>query len=340
MRKLHHVAPTHDTRHHARLGWLYCALAMVTVGSTVVASKLIAASMAPFLATALRHALALPLFALLWWWQRRALPALRPMLVRMDQHDRWLLLAQAAAGSVGYGVLLLWGLRQSSAADAGVIVGTLPAVAGLFAVVVLRERPGLALLAALGLATLGVLAVSLGPDGFGAGPVSGLVLLLGAVSCEAVFILLNKRLHQPLPAVPLSTLMSAGGVLLAGAAALVEHRFGRPPGWSAPALLGVLYYALVPTFGGFLLWYAGSARLAASQAALTTALLPAAALLLSALVLGETIRPAQWAGLGCVLLSILVGAAGGRAAPEPAEVAADTVTEHTGTPEPAEPAQT
>lgn len=319
MERLHHAIPAHRTR----LGWLYCALAMVTVGSTVVASKLIAASMAPFLATALRHALALPWLALLWWWQRQHLPALRPMLAQLDQHDRWLLLAQAAAGSVGYGVLLLWGVRQTSAADAGVIVGTLPAVAGLFAVVVLRERPGPALLVALGLATLGVLAVSLGPGGFGPRSMLGITLLLGAVSCEAVFILLNKRLHQSLPAVPLSTLMSAGGVLMAGVVAVLEHLLGRSPGWSAPALLGVLYYALVPTVGGFLLWYAGSARLSASQAALTTALLPVAALLLSALVLGELIRPAQWAGLGCVLLSIVVGAAGGRAAPETPEVTAD-----------------
>lgn len=335
MDQLHHVVPAHGSDCATRLGWLYCALAMMTVGSTVVASKLIAAAMAPFLATALRHALALPFFMLLCWGLRLQLPAPWRVLVRMDGHDRRLLLMQAAAGSVGYGVLLLWGLRSSSAADASVIVGTLPAVAGLFAVVVLRERPGRTLLAALGLATLGVLAVSLGPNGFGADSMPSIVLLLGAVSCEAMFILLNKRLHQPLPAVTLSTLMSAAGVLLAGVAALVEHLLGRPPDWSAPALLGLLYYALVPTVGGFLLWYAGSARLTASQAALTTALMPVAALLLSALVLGEPIRLAQWAGLGCVLLSIMVGAAGGHAAPETTEVMPDESE-----PEPVEPART
>jgi len=43
-------------------GYLYLALAMVTVGSTVVASKLIAAGLPPFTATALRFAVALPLF--------------------------------------------------------------------------------------------------------------------------------------------------------------------------------------------------------------------------------------------------------------------------------------
>ena len=90
-----------------------------------------------------------------------------------------------------------------------------------------------------------------------------------------------------------------------------------------------------PTTVFFLLWYAGSARLTASQAALTTALMPVAALLLSALVLGEPIRLAQWAGLGCVLLSIMVGAAGGHAAPETTEVMPDESE-----PEPVEPART
>lgn len=303
--------------------WIYCALAMVTVGSTVVASKLIAAALPPFLATALRHALALPLFGLLLWFTGRRLPGWS----EVSRHDRMLLLLQAAAGSVGYGVLLLFGLRWSSAADAGIVVGTLPAVAGLFAMLALKERPGGPMVLALLLATVGVVTLTAGPaDGapgpgaaaIAAGaprPLAGLLLLLGAVGCEALFILLNKRLQRPLPALEQSTLMSAGGSLLAGAAAVFELLgTGLPSAGAAAAVawLGVLYYALVPTVGGFLLWYGGSARLSASQAALTTALAPGAALLLSAVVLGESIRAAQWLGLGCVLLSIVVGTLGPR----------------------------
>ncbi|TMH06609.1 MAG: EamA/RhaT family transporter, partial [Betaproteobacteria bacterium] len=42
--------------------YIYLTLAMLTVGSTVVASRFIAAGLPPFTATALRFAIALPIF--------------------------------------------------------------------------------------------------------------------------------------------------------------------------------------------------------------------------------------------------------------------------------------
>ena len=51
------------------------------------------------------------------------------------------------------------------------------------------------------------------------------------------------------------------------------------------------------------------ARLAGSDAALTTAILPVAAVAMSALVLGETVGPAQLIGMACVLAAVLAGAA-------------------------------
>ena len=55
-------------------GQWWCTLAMVLVGSTVVASKLIGQEVEPFLATALRHGAALPVFLLLLWWRGERLP--------------------------------------------------------------------------------------------------------------------------------------------------------------------------------------------------------------------------------------------------------------------------
>lgn len=281
-------------------GQLWCSLAMVLVGSTVVASKVIAQNIAPFTATALRHAFALPLFVGLMWRSGTRLP-------RVGRHDGLLLLIQAAAGSVGYTVLLILGIARSSAADAGVIAGTLPAVSALFSVLALGERPSARLILSIALATFGVLTISLNGQSLESGRHwQGHALVLAAVLCESVFILANKRLLVPLPALAQSTLMSAGGLLLAAAAAVLEPYWGPSSTWKAPALLGVAYYALVPTVGGFLLWYAGSARISGARAALTTVLLPVAALLLSAMVLGERIYTWQWAGLILVLISVLL----------------------------------
>lgn len=291
-------------------GYFYLALAMILVGSTVIASKVIAAGLPPFTATALRFAIALPGFLLLMRLTGARLPA-------VGRGDWVLLVLQAVAGSVGYTTLLISGLRMTSAADAGVIIGTLPVVSAVISIVVLKERPSVALLLAIGLATAGVLAVAVpgeGNDG-SRGTWLGNALVMGAVICESLFILLNKRLRQPLQPLALSTVMTAIGLAASIVPALLFEapwRHGLPSG----ALAAVLYYALVPTVAGFVLWYAGSARTTGTEASLFTALAPISAVAMAFLLLGEPVGVSQLVGIGCVVVAVLslvlVGAGGHR----------------------------
>jgi drug/metabolite transporter (DMT)-like permease len=289
---------------HSSLGPLLCSLAMAIVGTTVIASKIIGVHIEPFLATALRHAAALPIFLLIMWFTRTRWP-------RVRGRDAITLWVQAAAGSVGYTVLLIHGVNLSSAADAGIVAGTLPAMAALFAALFLGERPGPRMVVSIILATTGVMVVAAAP-GTGIDTntrLQGIALVLGAVACEAVFILGNKRLATPLPALAMSTLMSAGGLVLSLLPALWLMPTTTST-FSPPAIAGVLYYAWVPTVGGFLLWYAGSARTSGARASLATVWLPISALFLSAVFLGESIRTWQWIGLGCVVAAMILASTG------------------------------
>jgi len=267
---------------------------MMTVGSTVIASKLIAGNMPAFLATSLRFALALPVLLALVFWQRERWPKL---LFR----DWVLLLLQAGAGSVGYTTLLIAGLSHLSAADAGVIIGTLPAVSALFSVIVLSERPGLRLLISVVLATLGVMAVAWK----GTGPSSsiGMLYILGAVVCESAFILLNKRIPVPLRPLLQATTMTGLGLLVSLPFAFLELPLSMP---DTAAIGAVAWYALVPTVAGFLLWYGGAARVSGSEASVFTAVAPLTAVTLAALVLGEQIGWVQIVGVATVILAIFV----------------------------------
>lgn len=284
-----------------RNGQLLCVLAMVLVGSTVPASKLIGQTMDPFVATALRHAAALPVLLIGLLWQSTAWP-------RLCRHDQIVLLLQAAAGSVGYTVLLILGVQMASAADASVVTGTLPAVAALLSFVFLGERPRLRTVASIGLATLGVVLLALAnPDTGTAVPSEhrflGMSLVLGAVACEAVFILGQGRLKSALTPLQMSILMSAGGLVLCAVPAAVRWPEGGVF-WQSTAMAGVLYYAWVGTVGGFVLWYAGAARTSAAGAALATAFLPLSAFALSAWWLAEPIHSMQWLAMGFVLLAM------------------------------------
>nr|WP_036229860.1 DMT family transporter [Massilia sp. JS1662] len=277
------------------LGYVYLTLAMVLVGSTVVASKIAAAGLPPFTATALRFALALPCFLALLRISGERLP-------RPGRRDAALLVVQGLAGTAGYTTLLMAGLRATSALDAGVILGTLPVVSAVVAVLVLGERPRPALIATVLLAAIGLFVLQ--PAGESAGSSTGNALVFGAVVCEALFILLNKRVRIAISPLALSTLMSAIGLAASLPFALAE---GIPMPTPA-ALLAVAYYALLPTVGGFLLWYAGTARVGGTEAALFTALAPVAALLLAALLLDEPVGLRQLAGIAFVLAAVGVAA--------------------------------
>ncbi|MBP2235891.1 drug/metabolite transporter (DMT)-like permease [Sinorhizobium kostiense] len=277
-------------------GYLYLSLAMMLVGSTVVASKVIASGLPPFMATALRFAIALPLFLILMRVTATPWP-------RLAKGDWRVLLLQAGAGSVGYTTLLISGLKLTPAADAGIIIGTLPAVSAAIAILVLGERPHRFVLLSIALAAAGVLAIVL-PDAGGAHSLVGSALIFGAVVCEGLFILIGKRLETEVPPLALSTLVAALGGAIAAPFAVAE--FPSAAAASGPALAAVVYYALVPTVGGFLLWYAGLAKVSGTEASVFTALAPVFAVLLAASVLGEPIAANQTIGIACVLIAVLV----------------------------------
>ncbi|MBX5280606.1 DMT family transporter [Rhizobium sp. NLR10a] len=275
-------------------GYFYLALAMLTVGSTVIASKIIASGLPPFTATALRFALALPVFFLLMRASGTRLP-------KLSRYDRLILVIQAGAGSVGYTTLLISGLSLTSAADAGVIIGTLPMVSAAVSILLLRERPGRALLLAVALASVGVFSIAFTPEATG-GSLAGNLLIFLAVICEGLFILLNKRLTANIAPLAQSTLMTGIGFAVSIVPAILEAPLTH--GFSASAAAAVVYYALVPTVGGFLLWYAGAERVSGTEAALFTALAPVSAVMLAFVLLGEPIGLNHIAGIACVLAAV------------------------------------
>ncbi|MFY0589127.1 EamA family transporter, partial [Burkholderia pseudomallei] len=163
---------------------------------------------------------------------------------------------------------------------------------------------------AAALATAGVLLVTLTPGRttLSTRALAGDALVLAAVACEAVFILLNRRLAVPLAPLTQSSAMSAAGCVLALAPAAFEWRAATAAAWQPAALAAIAYYALVPTVLGYLCWYAGSARTSGTEAALFTAVAPASAVLFAAAAFGEPLDRTRLAGIAMVVAGVLVGA--------------------------------
>lgn len=283
--------------------YLAMATAMVTVGSTLVASKMMG-EMPVFIAALMRFSIASPVLLGLVWATGRKLP-------RLKMREWAVLCVQAGLGSVGYSVLLIAGLSRTVAADASVIAGALPAVVALLAWAVLRERPGGWSLVAIVLATLGVGILAVhgepSPDGASHHRLLGDALVLAAVACEAIFLLLNKAVATPVDPLVVATIMVVLSMVFCVVPAAIQWAdMGAQP-LPARAIGAAVYYALVPTVLGFWLWYFGASRVSGAEAGLFTAVFPVSGLMLSAMLLGESLTPAHWIGAGLCVLGIFLG---------------------------------
>lgn len=299
------MLPAVPTTQRALLARVHLALAMLLAGSSVVLSKIVASSLPIFLAnTLILLPACLVLFVLTRWREgplRVPAGAWRPLFL------------QALCGIVLFRLFLFYGVPLTSAASAGILTSTVPAVTALLAWLVLRERPGLRGILGVVLTVLGVLVLTLPGSVSGAGPHPfwGSALVLGAVFGEALWNVLSKlsgaRL-SPLAATTLVTTLALGLFFPLGLVQALTFDFSLLT-WQSGA--AVLYYALGATVLAYVLWFAGVRFVEASTAAVYTGWLPVSAVTLSALVLREPLTPWHGVGLTCVLCATFVFARDG-----------------------------
>lgn len=266
----------------------YAALAasMVLVGSYVGLSKLLVGVFPVLLLAWLRFALAA--LAMPHWLARA------PGEARLSARDRRLLFWESLLGNFGFSVCLLFGVAATSALAAGIVMATLPAAVALLSWAFDREHIDTRMRLAIALAVAGVATLALvrtAPGSAGAadsgGAWWGYALLVGAVFCEASYVVIGKRLTAAVSARRISALINLWGLLLATPFGLWQAlRFDfaavRAPDW---ALL--LFYALAASVVSVWLWMKGLQQVPAARAGIFSVLLPVSAALVAVLGPGE-----------------------------------------------------
>lgn len=284
----------------ALAGYAQVGMATAIMGSTVVVGKVAVAGLPVFLTSWLRLTLAMPVLVGIVLWTDRAGPRLR------WQDYRWPFL-EALSGVVLGSVLMLTGVRYTSAADAGVILATVPAAGALLALLLLDERMGRLGWTGVSLAVAGIGILTLTNTESGAhapNRVLGNLFVLGAVCAEGLSVIVGKLAVTTLSARRVSMLVVAFGWALLAPVALMQTRHAAVGAVDARVWIAILYYGLVGSVGGSLLWFSGLRRIPASTAAVFMGVPPVSALLLSALILGEPIGWSHLAGVACVLLAL------------------------------------
>jgi len=286
-----------------RTPWLaYAALAasMALVGSYVGLSRQLVAVLPVFLLAWLRFAiaaLAMP------HWLRRA-----PGEPALSAHDRKLLFWESFLGNFGFSVCMLFGVAATSALAAGVVMAALPAAVALLARALLRERlrPRMLLAVACAVAGIGLLAVLRGVGRSDGAPWWGYALLLGAVFCEASYVVIGKRLTGQVSPRRISALINLWGLVLVTPLGLWQawqYDFAalQPATW-----LLLVFYALAASVWAVWLWMQGLRRVDAAQAGVFSVLLPVTAAAVGVLWLNEPFGSGQALALGLALAGLLL----------------------------------
>lgn len=284
------------------LPWLaYACLAggMAIVGAYVGLSKLLIAVFPVFLLSWLRFGIAAVAMAT---WVRPS-----PGEAALSPRDRRLLFLESFFGNFLFSVCMLLGIQWSSALAAGVIMAALPGVVALLSWAWLGERPSRRVMAGIGFAVVGIGWVSaVKHQQGGTGTLLGNALLLGAVVCEALYVVIGKQLTGQVSPKRISALINLWGLALVtplGVWQALRFDFTTVP----PGLWGLLVaYALAASMLTVWLWMTGLRQVPASKAGVFTVFLPLTAGAVGVLVLGEPFGPAQAVAFSLALVGVLL----------------------------------
>ncbi|KQY81137.1 DMT family transporter [Pelomonas sp. Root1444] len=267
------------------------------VGSYVGLSKLLVAAFPVFLLAGLRFGFAAVL--MLPWLKKPAHEA------PLDARARWLLFLESFLGNFLFSICMLFGLKQSSAVVAGVILAGIPAAVALLSWLFLKEQLSRRVLAGIGCAVGGIALVATGKQGGAETTLLGALLLIAAVFCEGCYVVIGKKLTAGLGPQRISALINLWGLVLVSPLAIwqaASFDFGAP-GVLDWALLG--YYSAVASIITVWLWMAGLERLPAAKAGVFMVFLPVSTALVG-LLLGERLSAMQALAYGLALSGVLL----------------------------------
>ena len=273
---------------------------MALVGSYVGLSKLLVAVFPVFLLAWLRFGIAA--VAMAPWVRRTAAEA------PLSHRDRVLLFWESFLGNFLFSVFMLFGVALSTALAAGVIMAAIPAAVAILSRLFLSERVSARVMAGIAFAVGGIALVSFSQSGHtaGAGSLLGNLLLLGAVLCEASYVVIGKRLTGNVSAKRISALVNLWGLALVTPLGLWQAlRFdftvvGAGLWWL------LLFYALAASMATVWLWMTGLKHVPASSAGIFTVFLPISAAAVGVLFLGERFSGAQLAAFGLALAGVVL----------------------------------
>ena len=283
------------------LAYLCLAGSMALVGSYVGLSKVLVLVFPIFLLAWLRFGIAAA--AMAGWVKRGAGDT------PLNAHDRRLLFLESFFGNFLFSICMLFGVAMSTALAAGVIMAGMPAMVAVMSWLFLKERIARRVMLGIGCAVAGIALVSLTKPPAAAAHDSSLLgnlLLVGALTCEASYVVIGKKLTGRVSAKRISALINLWGLALVTPLGLwqaLSFDFARV-GTGSWTLL--LFYSIAASMVTVWLWMTGLRHVPAAKAGIFTVLLPVSAAAIGVLFLGERFSAPQAGAFALALAGVVL----------------------------------
>jgi drug/metabolite transporter (DMT)-like permease len=275
---------------------------MTVWGGTWVAARYAVQTVAPLGVAVWRFLFAAASLLVLVLWKHGRLPAL-------SRRELLLVLGLGATGIFLYNLFFLYGMQHIAAGRGALVVATTPIITLLAAAWLLKE--GMNALKAVGslLALAGCLTVIGKGDPLallGGKVGAGETLILGCAVMWAAYTLLGRLGTQTMPALVMTAYASTAGFLMLLAVALLVEPARLVPDYSLGAWTAILFLGLFGTTLGFTWFSAAVQEIGAQRASIFINLVPVAAVLQGALLLGERLDLSALVGGMLVICGVLL----------------------------------
>lgn len=295
---------------HEFRGRLSISLAFFLAGSSVVAAGYVVNILGPFTITAISLLFAVVTAGILG--NKKLIDSLKNVSARQWKNLIW----QSLVGVFLFRVFLTFGLQHTSAAEAGILIGTSPAITAVVTRLLLQEPLSGDKIVGIAATLIGMAVLQGFPfalEAFSLTHLLGNLLVLGAAVCESAFVIIarNMALREKTPSARLHPIVHSGYVSLVSLAAclpllLWEGQLHLLPTLSPGGWLALAWYGGMVSIVAFACMFYGARTCDGYTLAAFSGLIPVSALLLSVAVLEESIAPRHMIGCACIVLSILL----------------------------------
>jgi drug/metabolite transporter (DMT)-like permease len=280
--------------------YLYLSSAMIIVSSSFPVGKMAVSKIPVFILSGSRYAVAMILMipVLIFSWAK---------FKSITTKDFALLAVQAFFGVWIFNIFLFWGLKLIPSANSGIILGSVPAIILILSKFFYKEVLGVKKIIAVILAFISIWILQ-DPSsvyfnnsydnwlGFG---------LVGIAALgEALFLFISKSTSSRVDPLVSASVISIFGLIMILPFSIWEYQFYSFTSMTDTDILIILYFGVIITFVGYVLWFKGTSLIPASESALFSAVMPISAVFLSSMILDEQLYTQHYISLFLIIIAI------------------------------------